>query len=251
MGRWSRLVAREFLEWLGAGPDGHWLELGCGTGALTSTICALGAPASVVACDESASFVDHARSRLTDPRVSCVAAAADALPRRPDGFDAIVSGLVLNFIPDPQAAVVAMRDRARPGGIVAAYVWDYSGGVELLHHFWTEAVASDADAAALDEARRFAAWRESHLVSLFRSAGLEAIESTTLAVPTTFSTFEDYWMPFLGGAGPAPSYLATLGQAQRDALARRLSARLPRAADDSIRLQARALAVRAVRPRPA
>jgi len=244
MGRWSRLVAREFVDWLRPEPGGHWLEIGCGTGALTSSVCAACAPASVVACDESASFVENAGARLRDPRVAYVAAPAGALPARPAGFDAIVSGLVLNFIPDPRSALAAMRDRVRPGGMVAAYLWDYAGGVGMLHHFWAEVVASDPGAAALDESRRFGAWQATHLASLFRGAGLADVENATLTVPTPFASFDDYWTPFLGGTGPAPSYVATLPEGRRDALAQRLRARLPRDADGVIRLEARALAVR-------
>ena len=248
MGRWSRLLAREFLDWLKPDRARHWLEVGCGTGALTSSIVARSEPASIVACDPSVSFVEHVKAKLPDPRVSSVVATADAPPSRAGGFDAIVSGLVLNFVPQPGAALAAMRERLRSGGVVAAYLWDYSGGVEFLAHFWEEATASDPDAAVLDESRRFAAWRPSHVTSLFDAAGLVAIESATLAVPTVFSTFDDYWRPFLGGAGPAPSYVASLPEPRRDALAKRLEARLPRSADGSIRLHARALAIRGRRP---
>lgn len=247
MGRWSRLVAREFLDWLKVEPGGHWLEIGCGTGALTSSICGLCQPASVVACDQSAPFVEHAGDKLQDSRVSYAAAAADALPRRSDGFDVIVSGLVLNFIPEPGAALTAMCERVRPGGIVGAYLWDYSGGVEFLRYFWEEAVATDAGAAALDESRRFEAWQPSYVTSLFEGAGLAEVESTTLTVPTPFATFDDYWAPFLGGTGPAPSYVASLATPQRDLLVERLRARLPAATGGSIRLEARALAVRGLR----
>src|SRR5262245_43635111 len=99
MGRWSALVGRAFLDWLGTAPGGHWLEVGCGTGALTASMGELCAPGSIVATDPSASFVEHAKAKLQDARFSYVAAAADALPTRSGGFDAIVSGLVLNFIP--------------------------------------------------------------------------------------------------------------------------------------------------------
>jgi len=247
MGRWSRLVAREFLHWLAADPECHWLEVGCGTGALTSTICHLAQPSSVIASDQSASFVAHAHRHVVDPRVSHVAAAADALPRRTGGFDVIVSGLVLNFIPDPSAALTAMRERVRPGGSVAAYVWDYAGGIEFLRHFWEEAVSLDPRASAVDESRRFGAWQLTHLTSLFDAAGLLDVRGGWLTVPTTFANFEDYWRPFLGATGPAPSYVASLSPPDRERLAQRLKARLPSARDGSIRLEARALAVHGVR----
>jgi SAM-dependent methyltransferase len=146
MGRWSRLLAREFVDWLDPTPLANWLEVGCGTGALTAAICGHAEPAAIVACDPSASFVEHARRSIGDIRVSFVVAGAEALPRRNDGFDVLVSGLVLNFLPDPRAAVASMRERLRPGGTIAAYVWDYADGMEFLRCFWEEAVALDARA---------------------------------------------------------------------------------------------------------
>ena len=240
-------MARGFLQWLSPAPASHWLEVGCGTGALTSSICSVCQPESIVACDPSAAFVEHARTNLPDSRTSYVVASADALPSRSGGFDVIVSGLVLNFIAQPEVALAAMRERARPGGIVAAYVWDYTGGVEFLRYFWEQAVASDPSAGALDESRRFGAWQPSSLMSRFRAAGLVAVERTTLSIATDFASFDEYWRPFLGGTGPAPSYVASLAQAQRDSLAERLRSRLPSADDGSIRLHARALGVRGLR----
>jgi len=247
MGRWSRLAAREFLAWLDVDPGAHWLEVGCGTGALTAGVRTLCAPASVVACDPSAAFVEHLNSTSVDAQVSYAVATADTLPSRPGGFDAVVSGLVLNFIPQPGPALQAMHERCRIDGVVAAYFWDYAGGVDLLHHFWQAVVACEPQAADLDEARRFGSWDLPYARSLFEAAGFAAIDTKVLTVSTTFATFDDYWTPFLGGTGPAPAYVASLTVSQRELLAERLSARLPRAADHSIPLQARALAVRGVR----
>lgn len=247
MGRWSRLVAVEFIDWLAAAPASNWLDVGCGTGALTSTVCARGEPAAVVACDPSDSFVAHARSHLADARATFVATTVETLPVESGPFDLSVSGLVLNFVPDPRAALSAMRERVRPGGVVAVYVWDYVGGVEFLSHFWKQASELDPKATPMDEARRFAAWNSAHLMSLFQSVGLKAIYKHELNIPTTFSSFDDFWQPFLGGAGPAPSYVASLSPTQRELLSGRLRARVPTGEDGSIQLVARALAVRGVR----
>jgi SAM-dependent methyltransferase len=244
MGRWSRGLAREFIEWLRPAPRAHWLEVGCGTGALTSSISSACDPASIVACDPSASFVEHLRSSLPAARDSFVTASASSLPSRDGGFDTIVSGLVLNFIPEPESALDAMSERARRGGTVAAYIWDYAGGVDLLRCFWEEATALDAKAAELDEARRFARWNAARLDALFRGAGLEQIETSTIAVPTVFSSFEDYWKPFLGGTGPGPSYVAALSEPQRSALGERLRKRLTPERDGAIHMNARAFVVR-------
>jgi ubiquinone/menaquinone biosynthesis C-methylase UbiE len=124
MGRWSRLVARTFVDWLPVAPSANWLEIGCGTAALTTTICERCDPASVTACEPSEPFIEHARRNLGDARAAFVVAGAEALPTRAGGFDAAVSGLVMNFLPDPEAAIRALCERLRNGGTVAAYVWD-------------------------------------------------------------------------------------------------------------------------------
>ena len=244
MGRWSRPLARVFVEWLHPKPLAHWLEVGCGTGALTSTICDLCEPASVVACDPSEPFIEHARNNLADARASFVIAGAEALPSRDGGFDAVVSGLVLNFLPDPGQAVASIRERLRPGGTIAAYVWDYAEGMEFLRCFWEEAVASDPRAAALDEGRRFPLCRPQALASLFQAAGLAQVETGLLEIPTDFADFDDYWTPFLRGTGPAPSYVASLDPPGRELLRERLRRRLHRGSDKRIGLRARAWAVR-------
>ena len=244
MGRWSRPLARTFVSWLGAPPEAHWLDVGCGTGALTRAICELAEPASVVACDPSESFVVHARKALRDGRVSFVVASAEALPGGPGTFDCVASGLVLNFVADPARAIRLMRDRLRPRGMVAAYVWDYGNGIEFLRCFWGEAVALDSTAADLDEGRRFLLCQPEALDSLFVGAGLRHVATDTLEIPTRFQDFQDFWTPFLRGTGPAPSYAASLSQARRDLLRDRLASQLKVEADGRIRLKARAWAVR-------
>ncbi len=244
MGRWSRQLARVFVEWLHPKSFAHWLEIGCGTGALTSAICDLCEPASVVACDPSEPFVEHARRNLPDARVSFVVAGADALPSRDDGFDAVVAGLVLNFLPEPGHAVASIRERLRPGGTAGAYVWDYAEGMEFLRYFWEEAVALDPRAAALDESRRFSLAQAPALVSLFRAAGLAQVETALLDIPADFEDFDDFWKPFLRGTGPAPGYVMSLDLASRELLRERLRQRLLPGSDGRIQLRARAWAVR-------
>lgn len=244
MGRWSRPVARVFIEWLHPKPSAHWLEVGCGTGALTSTICDLCEPASVIACDPSEPFIEHARNNLPDVRASFVLAGTEALPGREGGFDAIVSGLVLNFLPDPAQALASIRERLRPRGIVAAYVWDYAEGMEFLRYFWEEAVDSNPRAAALNESRRFPLCQRSALESLFRAVGLKQVETDLLDIPTDFADFDDYWTPFLRGTGPAPSYVVSLDPMSRELLRERLRRRLRPGSDGRIKLRARAWAVR-------
>ncbi len=244
MGRWSRPLARAFVRWLAPEPSSHWLECGCGTGALTTALRDLASPASIVACDPATDFVEHARASLGDARVTFAVAGAEDPPRREGGFDAIVSSLVLNFVLDPLAALVAARGRVRAGGVVAACVWDYAEGMEFLRRFWDAAIDLDPASAALDEGRRFPLCRPLPLTALFVRAGFARVEAGSVEVPTEFADFDDYWSPLQSGTGPAPAYVAALGPDRREALRARLAERLPLAADGRIRLRARAWAVR-------
>jgi SAM-dependent methyltransferase len=198
--------------------------------------------------DASAAYVAYARSRVPDPRARFEVGDAGALPFTAGTFDAVVSGLVLNFVPDPVAAMTQMARVARPGGRVGAYVWDYAGEMELMRRFWDAAVALDPAALALDEGVRFGAFcRPDVLADLFSDAGLCGVEARAVDVLTPFRDFDDCWRPFLGGQGPAPSYLLALTEDRRAALRERIRADLPIAADGSIRLVARAWAVRGER----
>lgn len=250
VGRWSRLVARELLAWLGAPPGWRWLDVGCGTGALTQTILERAEPSQVVGIDPSAGFVAYARAQVTDPRARFDLGDGQALPYADGSFDAAVAGLVLNFLPDPARGVAELARVVRPGGLVAAYVWDYAGKMELMRHFWDAAVALDPAAAVLDEGRRFPLCSPPALRRLFGAAGLQRVAVRAIDVPTRFRDFDDYWTPFLGGQGPAPTYAASLSAAQRDALRDRVRAGLPFAPDGSIPLTARAWAARGVRRDP-
>jgi len=136
-----------------------------------------------------------------------------------------------------------MRERLRPGGIVAAYVWDYEGGMEFLRYFWEEAVASDPRAVALDESRRFPLCRATALAALFQASGLAQVKTDVLDIPTDFADFDDYWKPFLSGTGPAPSYVVSLDPTRRELLRKRVRQRLHLGGDGRIQLRARAWAV--------
>ncbi len=244
VGRWSRVVARELLEWLGAPPGRSWLDVGCGTGALSATILAEAAPARVTGIDMSDAFAAYARERIADARAEFRQGDAQALPFEDASFDAAVSGLVLNFLPDPGRGLAEMARVTRAGGVVAVYVWDYAGEMQLMRHFWDAAAALDPAAAELDEGRRFPICRPEPLERLFVAAGLGTVETRAIDVPTVFRDFEDYWSPFLGGQGPAPGYVTSLDEGRRTALRERVRVGLPVAGDGSIRLVARAWAAR-------
>lgn len=244
VGRWSRPVAAEFVRWLDLPHSLDWIDVGCGTGALASTILEAAAPRRVRGYDLSPDHVAAARARVGDPRAEFGQADATALPDPQHACDAAVSGLVLNFVPEPARAVAEMRRVVRPSGAVAAYVWDYAGEMQLMRVFWDAAVELDPSAAELDEGRRFGFCRPEPLRDLFQSAGLHDVEVRGIDVPTRFRDFDDYWEPFLGGQGPAPGYAVSLDQARRGALRELIRARLPFEADGGITLTARAWAVR-------
>jgi SAM-dependent methyltransferase len=244
MGRWSRRLAPQFVSWLRIAPGVHWLDVGCGTGSLTHAIRSHADPASVVGCDPAKAFVEYARERARDGGVSFVVAGVGSLPRRPGGYGSVTSLFALNFFPDPEAAVHEMRLIAAPGGKVSACVWDYSDGMQFLRHFWNAAAVVDSAARELDEGSRFPLCRREALTTLFRNGGLGDVGCEPIEIPTAFTSFDDYWRPFLGGTGPAPSYVASLVADRRAMLARRLEEMLPRGPDGTIALTARAWAVR-------
>jgi len=244
VGRWSRLVAKELLRWLSLPVEKDWLDVGCGTGALTQIILEDGLPNAVMGIDPSVGFVEYAKTHIISPRVSFKIGDARALPIDSASFDAVVSGLVLNFVPEPRLAVAEMLRVARPDGTVAAYVWDYAGKMQLMRYFWDAATALDPTARMLDEGRRFPICLPSALAKLFEDAGLQDVEVRHVDIATNFRDFDDYWSPFLGGQGPAPSYTMSLSEERREALRDRIRSSLPIAQNGSIPLVARAWAVR-------
>jgi SAM-dependent methyltransferase len=244
VGRWSRPVARQLLPWLAVPKGGRWLDVGCGTGALSETVLREAGPSEAVGVDASDGFIAYAREHVRDERARFGVADARELPFEDDRFDAVVSGLVLNFIPGPERALAEMVRVARPGGTVAAYVWDYAGGMQLMRRFWDAAAALDPNARGLDEGLRFPMCRPEPLERLLRDADLDDVAVRPIDVPTVFRDFDDYWSPFLGAQGPAPSYAMSLDERRRVALRERIRAGLPAAEDGSIHLIARAWAAR-------
>jgi len=244
VGRWSRLVAREFLKWLAIPAGSQWLDVGCGTGALSQIILQFAEPAKIKGIDRSEGFITFAKEHTQDSRVQFDVGDATALAADSGTFDVAVSGLVINFIPQPDRAVAEMTRVTRSGGVVAAYVWDYAGRMQLMRHFWDAAMALDPNASELDQGHRFPICQPEALSRLFESAGLHHVEVRPIEVPTVFRDFDDYWSPFLGGQGPAPSYLMSLGDERRATLRERIRAGLPFASDGSITLVARAWAAR-------
>ena len=214
IGRWSRQVAPLFLAWLNIPAGRRWLDVGCGTGALCAAVIDRCSPASVVGVEPSEGFLKTATENLAG-RVALHQGSATAIPLDDASVDVIVSGLVLNFVPDSRAAVLEMRRVTGKDGTIAAYVWDYAGRMEAIRFFWDAAVELDADAAKLNEGIRFPLCRPEVLETVFVSGGLADVEVRAIDVPTPFANFDDYWKPFLGGQGPAPAYAMSLDDAAR------------------------------------
>ncbi|WP_296664964.1 class I SAM-dependent methyltransferase [Demequina sp.] len=242
MGRWSRSISASFLGWLDADKDARWLDVGCGTGALTAQIVTTCRPSRVVGIDTSEAFIAAARRHLSTATFDVGDAAQ--LPYENRSFDVTVSAIALNFVPAPSAAIGHMVRVTEHGGLVAAYVWDYAEGMEMLREFWDAAIALDPAASELDEARRFPLCAEGALATAFAEAGLTEVEQQPLKTATAFESFEDLWEPFLSGQGPAPSYVASLDAAHRSALEGRLRGSLPTGPAGEITLSATAWAVK-------
>ena len=243
VGRWSRKVAAELLRWLAPARGLAWADVGCGTGALSETILATCEPAAIEGVDTSEGFVAAARQRLRDPRVRLNTGDATRLPWEACAFDVTVSGLVLNFVRDHAAMAREMIRVTKPGGHVAVYVWDFAGGMQMVRYFWDAAIAVNPGDAKLDQADRFPICQPEPLRALFEGAGVYSVQVRPIDIPTVFQDFDDYWRPFLGRQGSAPTYLASVSDDAREKIRAQLKARLAPAQGERIELTARAWAV--------
>lgn len=241
MGRWSRRLAPLLIDFAEVGAGQAVLDVGSGTGALTFAAAAV--PATrVTGVDPAQRYIEYAQARADGASVRFEVADAQALPFSDATFDRALALLSLNFVPDPGRALDEMSRVTRPGGVVAAAVWDYGDGMEMLRAFWDEAVALDPTAP--DE-RRMPLSRRGELAALWSAHGLESVEERRLVIEMTFTSFDDYWRGFLGGQGPAGHYTATLTESQRAALRSRLHDRLA-PSGEGFTLRACAWAVRGV-----
>jgi ubiquinone/menaquinone biosynthesis C-methylase UbiE len=244
MGRWSNLVAQKFLDWLAVPPDSSWLDVGCGTGSLTKLILETNQPKEIISIDSSTDFIFHAQQSIKNHIVRFQVGLAQALELESNFVDAVASGIMLNFVPQPETVITEMIRVTKPGGTIGIYLWDYAEGMQMLRYFWDAAVELDSNAKEYDEGIRFPLCREGQLESLVEKSGLKQVETLPIEVPTIFKNFDDYWMPFLGNVGPAPSYVMSLGEKDRQKLESKLRKTLPIGEDGSISLMARAWAVK-------
>jgi trans-aconitate methyltransferase len=244
MGRWSRGVALVFTRWVDPAPGARWIDIGCGTGVLASTVLAACEPSKVLGIDSSDVFLRSATANVSDPRLSFKQGNAQAITESDDSFDIAVSGLVLNFLPDKDAAIREMARIVRPGGTVALYVWDYAGHMQVMRTFFDVATALDPKAAEYDDGVKAPICRPKPLMEILARSGLRDIEVRGIDIPAAFDSFDGYWAPFLGGTGSAPKYCMSLDDMARDRLKQEVQRRLPTGPDGEILLAIRAWAAK-------
>lgn len=243
MGRWSRLLAYEFLSWLNSPTNLRWLDVCCGSGVLTEAIIHRCRPAQVAGVDASSQQIEFARAHRAHPSVTFETGDAMALAFAEASFEVAVCGLGLNFVPQPERALQEMRRVTVSNAVIAIYVWDYAEGARFLREFWDAAAVVDREASAYDQAQRFPICNPEALRKLFEGAGLENVEVRGLDITTRFASFDDYWQPLLTGQGSAPNYFATRDERTQNMIRERLRKLLTTDCEGAIELPARAWAV--------
>ena len=248
MGRWSRSLAPLFVRFATVRDGDTVLDVGSGTGALTAAVAKTAPSSRIVGIDPSASYVALAQSQQGSPLISVEVGDAQHMRFDTAIFDRTLSLLVVNFIPDVRKALGEMKRVTKSMGTVAAAVWDYGEGMEMLRAFWDEAVALIPANAAKDE-RHMPLCRPGDFAALWREQGLRDVVEEGLTIETRFASFDEFWTPFLEKQGPAGAYAASLSAADREALRLRLRRRLlVLAPTGEIVMHARAWAVRGTTP---
>jgi len=249
MGRWSRLLAPAYIAFAGVKDGDRVLDVGTGTGALASALEAATTSSEIVGIDPSAGFINYAKKNVKSGRASFEVGDAQALRFADESFDQTMALLVMNFVPDHNKAIVEMRRVTRPQGVVSACVWDYNAGMEMLRFFWDEVVALEPVMAPKDE-RNMKLSREGQLGELWKKAGLVNVQEKPLVIEQAYTSFDDYWGPFLKGAGPGGAYVVSLSDERRRQLETRMRKRLLGNRDDgAFVLKAQAWCVRGETPK--
>ena len=250
MGRWSRRLAPLFVKFVGVRDGERVLDVGCGTGALSSTLASMTRAAEIVGIDPSAAFIQAARSQIADPRVTIELGDAQNLPYADASFDRCLALLIVNFIPDAPKAAKEMRRVTKSGGVVATTMWDGSRANELQNCLWDAAIAIDPTVKRPSGGPVSYGSAEA-LSGLLKGSGLTDIEVTDLTMPCQFSSFDELWQRYFGGSGAGPTgvYVAGLTEDRREAVKQRLRQDVLRGGSDGpFTLQAKAWAVRGLVP---
>lgn len=244
MGKWSEQIAKQFIKWLQPSDNALWLDVGCGTGALTKTIVHQASPELIYGLDPSADFISEAKTFVQSPQVNFLVGSGTDIAFNNNHFDYAVSALALNFMPNPQTAIQEISRVTKENGIIALYVWDYIDKMEWLRYFWSSAVALDKSASQYDEGVRFPICQPDNLKALFESCNLKDIELASLSIPAYFETFEAYWELLNIGNFPAPAYLKSLSKEKQTELKAHLQEAVPTQPDGLIYMATRAWAIR-------
>lgn len=247
MGQWSRMAGHLFVDWLQIAPQSRWLDVGCGTGAFTQVILAACDPDAVVGFDKSGMHLAYARSRINDPRVDFRIGDAAAIDVEDDSFDVAAAALVLNFVSDQSRVIAQMCRTVRPGGTVAAYVWDFAGHLNISQHLWDAMAATTPDAETVRQhAFQVAGSHQEALRQLFLRASLDDVRTAALDIFPTFASFDEYWAANTGFPTSASRYYGSLPPDLQNVLRQKLRDILPHDDKGQISFPARACAVRGI-----
>ena len=222
IGRYSMPLAVALADAAGVASGMRAIDVGCGPGALTTALAARLGPGSVGAVDPSEAFTEACAQR--NAGVDVRLGPAESLPFPDGSFDAALMQLVLNFVDSPRASVAEARRVLRPGGIIAACVWDDDGGVRMLRLFWEAAAAVDPSASTENKVMRFG--HDGEIGDLFREAGLTDVKTGSLKVRTTYANFDDLWDPFVEWAGPVGQFCRSLAPDRLTAIREELRMRV-------------------------
>jgi ubiquinone/menaquinone biosynthesis C-methylase UbiE len=246
MGQWSRAIGAAFIDWLAVPPGACWLDLGCGTGVFTALVIDRCSPARVIALDPAEAQIAHARRQPMLQRAEFHTADAQALPFADATFDIVAAALVMNFIPDPPCALAEMRRVARPGAVVAGYVWDFS---QERSPSWPLRLGLRACGHDVPDVPGTRASTLDALSNLFRSAGLEDVATTSIEVTQHYADFPEFWDAQTPSYSPTTRMIVAMATAERERLREATRARLPSTPDGRISYCARANAIKGRAPR--